>query len=290
MEGCVKDAVQIVPMEGGFTLMVMPRGLWDQWLFFVLGVIPLAFGWGLTDSFVHGTFKVNDRPAEPWEIVYILPFWIGGLGVVAAGVQRAWKRVVFTVDAERMVIGTKGPFWRSLQEYPREALRGVAVAESSVVINGDRLQELELHFAEQDMPLTVLRGWDPSVLRRVALELTEAMALGREGESAMWRMEVREAPIHAGIFKMMCGIGVGIGLVLILLQGVIGLPMAAVGFFVTVVILKVITVLVLRKARCPQCGEEIRLDKRLSAERYRYTCGRCRIVWQSLIGPGGPES
>ena len=280
------DSVEFLPTDSGFTMLVRSPGWYSQRGYLIFAAILLAIACSTTNSLFAGTFKINERPGTPADIVYFLPFWIGGLALVAVAIQGAYRKVVFTADAHDLVIATAGPLRRTTREYPRAALRAAIVDDSTTEVNGRRLKQLKLYFAGHNAPQTMLTGRDETDLIHIARHLTQALDLGKNSFSPTQYLEVRLAPLNSGIFKIFCGIGVAIGLLLMLLQSVIGPAAAGIGFFATAAALIVISSRLMRKAQCPQCGQEIRRDSLSPEGNYQYTCPKCRIVWQTPMRVG----
>ncbi|HEY4328755.1 MAG TPA: hypothetical protein VGN88_03395 [Phycisphaerae bacterium] len=281
------DSVQFMREKDEFTLVVRPAGWGGQMVFLLIGVLVICITAQVSSSMLHGNFKINDRPAEPYEVIYTIPAWAIGIGCLAAALQNAYRKTVISADARYMAIATSGPLRNTAQQFPRQSLVAANVGYSQTRVNGRQLKRLQLYFAEQTVPYCLLTGRTDEELARIAELLTENLHSDVKPYSKDEFMQVRHSPIYSTMFYTMCGIGVVIGLCDFGLKPFIGVPACAAIFFGTVLAIIVIFSRIARNCKCPQCDATIKRDN-LSAEgNYQYTCPACRIVWQSDIRMGG---
>ena len=115
-------AIEFIPMGEGFTLVVGAPGIYSQRVFIILGA-----GLGFFAAIVINSVVMHP-PAGLGAIMLASGLGAAALACVAAGIHRAYRRVVFSADGRQLAIALRGPLGRSSRTYPRQSLEAALIA------------------------------------------------------------------------------------------------------------------------------------------------------------------
>jgi hypothetical protein len=118
----------------GVTLLLPPAGVWQGsnkfivlWTFLWCGlVLPITVGfvaavlWGDVHD-KHG------QPDSPLSLLFLVPFWLVGLGFLLGILHRGRRRATLTVDGEQLLVVQSGLFGTRRSEWSREEIAELRV-------------------------------------------------------------------------------------------------------------------------------------------------------------------
>jgi hypothetical protein len=183
---------------GGVSLVMPPAGVWHgtnkfivfwtfAWCAFVL-IFSAAFGTAALQGKVHNQQGDPDSPL--CSILFLVPFWLVGIGFLIGVLHRGQRRVRLTVDGDRLLVVQSGLSGTRRREWSRGEIVGLRVVcdRRSTIGEGKRNPyypwQIDLRIVPRDGPavnaLTYREG-DPrkadlewmATLLRGALRLQE---------------------------------------------------------------------------------------------------------------------
>jgi hypothetical protein len=173
----------------GVTITLPPTGIWQGSNRFL---VVWTCGWcfvllAITIGFVAGlvTGNLKDEAGQPINPLlaglFLVPFWLVGLGCLAAVVHRGRRLAILAVAGDRLMILQTGPFRTQQREFQREQLRSLrALVTKHTDSEGSTTWITELLIEPNDGPSVQMLGhrskqeieWIATTLRQ-ALRLPE---------------------------------------------------------------------------------------------------------------------
>jgi hypothetical protein len=195
----VNSRVVLKEQVDGVILIVPPAGVWRgsnwfivSWTFLWMAILlPMTSVFGTVA--LQGAFtNAEGEPISPLcPLLFLVPFWLVGIGFLLAILHRGQRRVALAVDGTRLLVVHSGLFGSRRSEWSREEITDVCVAcdRRSMIGEGKRNPyypwQIELRVVVRDgadVNVVTYREGDPrkADLEWMATVLHLALRVGQE--------------------------------------------------------------------------------------------------------------
>jgi hypothetical protein len=178
---------------GGVSLAMPPAGVWQgtnkfivfwtfAWCVMVLA-FSAVFGTAAVQGKVHNE---NGEPASPLcSLLFLVPFWLVGLGFLIGVLHRGQRRVRLTVDGDRLLVVQSGLFGARRREWSRAEIADLRVVcdRRSTIGEGKRKTayypwQIDLRIVPRDGPAVNVITYREGDSRKADLEWMATMLRG----------------------------------------------------------------------------------------------------------------
>lgn len=175
------SAVRVEGDGANLRLVIPPAGIQRG----SRGLFWLATAWCMLMFVITAVFVLvgGEDQSVPWFVwLFILVFWLIGLGLLAGAINMGRRRAVFTIGDGRLRVRTSGLFGSKDLEWRHGELARLRVGASGMEVNGEPVLELQIQ-PRTGKRVGVLAGRDETELRWMATRLRRALNLPSRAET-----------------------------------------------------------------------------------------------------------
>ncbi len=122
-------------------------------------LLPITIGFGLAAATGNVKNEAGQQVNPIWPALFLVPFWLIGIGCMAGVVHRGRRRAVLAVAGDRLMIMQTGLLSTQQKDWPRQQLRSVRALVTKIADSeGPAGWTTELLIEPVDGPPTKLLG------------------------------------------------------------------------------------------------------------------------------------